>query len=164
MVIHGWTIYFHGCFEEQLNGLLEDVREAVRRRPDDYRRTNAFKRLSAVAALAFDRILRNPSDPGYRQGGTLGKDHKHWFRARFFQQYRLFFRFNDAERVIVYAWVNDEGNLRAYGSRTDAYATFAGMLANGRPPDDWKALRAAVIEDRRLDALVGQVDALQEGR
>ena len=38
------------------------------------------------------------------------------------------------------------------------------MLANGHPPDDWKALKVAVIEERRLDALVAQVDALQRGR
>ena len=31
--------------------------------------------------------------PEYRQGGTLGDDRKHWFRAKFFQQYRLFFRY-----------------------------------------------------------------------
>ena len=32
MEVHGWTLYFHGCFEEQLTGLLEDVHEAARRR------------------------------------------------------------------------------------------------------------------------------------
>lgn len=46
---------------------------------------------------------------------------RHWFRAKFFQQYRLFFRYHRAQRIIVYAWVNDEqtrcarmrpGNLR----------------------------------------------------
>ena len=31
--------------------------------------------------------------PEYRQGGTLGDDRKHWFRAKFLQQYRLFFRY-----------------------------------------------------------------------
>jgi hypothetical protein len=32
-------------------------------------------------------------DPGridYRQANALGEEHKHWFRAKFFQQYRLF--------------------------------------------------------------------------
>ena len=164
MEVHGWTLYFHGCFEEQLTGLLEDVHEAARRRPDDYRKTNVFKRLAAVASVAFDRIPRDPANPRYRQGETLGKDRKHWFRAKFFQQYRLFFRFSDAERAIVYAWVNDEDSRRAYGSKTDAYSTFARMLANGHPPDDWKALKVAVIEERRLDALAAQVDALQRGR
>ena len=163
MVIHGWTIYFHACFEEQLTSLLEAAQEAVRRRPGDYKKSNAFKRLAAVAALAFDQIPRNPADPKFRQGDTLGKDHKHWFRAKFFQQYRLFFRFSDAEKVIVFAWVNDDETLRAYGSKTDAYATFKKMLSTGRPPDDWTALKGAVVDEARLAAIKEQVnDFLQE--
>nr|WP_232465386.1 type II toxin-antitoxin system YhaV family toxin [Oleiphilus messinensis] len=34
-----------------------------------------------------------PNDPTlqeYRQESTLGDDHKHWLRVKFFQQYRLF--------------------------------------------------------------------------
>ncbi|WP_282294927.1 type II toxin-antitoxin system YhaV family toxin [Stenotrophomonas sp. PS02289] len=154
MVIHGWTVYAHACFAEQLTGLIEAVADAARRRPDDFRRTNAFKRLSAVTALAFDQIPSHPADPRYRQGATLGTNHQHWFRAKFFQQYRLFFRFNDREKVIILAWVNDEKTLRAYGSKTDAYATFQRMLANGRPPDDWNALKAAVVDDTELKRLM----------
>ena len=162
MVVHGWTLYFHECFDEQLAALLEDVRDAIGRRPDDYRKTNAFKRLAAVAKLAFDDIPRDPADPRYRQGATLGEEHKHWFRAKFFQQYRLFFRFSERERVIVYAWVNDDRTLRSYGSKTDAYATFRKMLAGGRPPDDWKALKAAVVDEQRLDALAAEVATLRQ--
>ena len=33
-------------------------------------------------------------------------------RAKFFQQYRLFFRFHQASRIIVYAWVNDADTRR----------------------------------------------------
>src|SRR3546814_14173576 len=64
-------------------------------------------------------------------------------RAKFFQQYRLFFRFRKSERIIVLAWVNDAETLRAYGSRTDAYAVFNKMLDGDNPPDDWAALKAA---------------------
>ena len=49
----------------------------------------------------------------YRKGGTLGDEHKHWFRAKFFQQYRLFFRYHGPSKVIVLAWVNDEDTKRA---------------------------------------------------
>ena len=38
------------------------------------------------------------------------------------------------------AWVNDDKTLRAYGSKTDAYATFKGMLEDGNPPDNFDAL------------------------
>ena len=38
------------------------------------------------------------------------------------------------------AWVNDEQNLRAYGSKTDAYAMFSVMLDVGSPPDSFHVL------------------------
>ena len=38
------------------------------------------------------------------------------------------------------AWVNDDKTLRAYGSKTDAYATFKGMLEDGNPPYNFEAL------------------------
>ena len=50
---------------------------------------------------------------------TLGDAYRHWFRAKFFQQYRLFFRYHAASRIIVYAWVNDEDTRRAYESADD---------------------------------------------
>lgn len=161
MVIHGWTIYFHACFETQLTELLAGAQEAVRRRPNNYKKSNAFKRLAAIAALAFDQIPRDPTDSVYRQGNTLGKDRKHWFRAKFYQQYRLFFRYSESDRAIIYAWVNDDETLRAYGSKTDAYATFARMLANGQPPDDWKTLRSAVIAEGQIQALRDQITGMQ---
>uniref|UniRef100_UPI0025F0C19E type II toxin-antitoxin system YhaV family toxin n=1 Tax=uncultured Thiohalocapsa sp. TaxID=768990 RepID=UPI0025F0C19E len=90
--------------------------------------------------------------PAFRQGDTLGEARKHWFRAKCFQQYRLFYRFSSEARIIVLAWVNDETTLRAYGSRTDAYATFRGMLDGGNPPDDFDALmQAAKAESARLE-------------
>lgn len=163
MKIHGWTIYMHACFEAQLNEFLAQAREAIQRRPTDYRRTNAFKRLAAVARLAFDEIPSNPGDPKYRQGGTLGRQRKHWFRAKFFQQYRLFFRYSETDRVIVYAWINDEQTLRARGSKRDAYATFARMLDSGHPPDDWKALCAAVLKGADAEALADKLIQIQSG-
>ncbi len=72
----------------------------------------------------FSRNLRpmSPTRPEYRQGTTLGDGYKHWFRAKFFQQYRLFFRYHASSKVIVLAWwVNDEDTKRAYGRNNDAY-------------------------------------------
>lgn len=161
MQIHGWTIYFHACFEAQLNALLEDVHRQVEKRPDSFRKSNAFKRLAAIAKLAFDQIPRDPSDVAYRQGAALGKERKHWFRAKFYQQYRLFFRYSEVDRVIVYAWVNDEETLRAYGSNYDAYATFAKMLTSGHPPDSWDKLVAVKVADEQAQALANQINALQ---
>ncbi|MFO0126718.1 MAG: type II toxin-antitoxin system YhaV family toxin, partial [Pseudanabaena sp.] len=87
----------------------------------------------------------------YRQGATLGSEYKHWFRAKFFQQYRLFFRYHLESKIIIFAWVNDEGSKRAYESNTDAYRVFKKMLEDGHPPDDWNdLLKEAKAETKRL--------------
>jgi len=43
----------------------------------------------------------------------MGSAHKHWCRAKFFQQYRSYFRFHSSSKIIVYAWVNDDQSLRS---------------------------------------------------
>jgi toxin YhaV len=91
--------------------------------------------LANIVELALRRIPQDPALPRYRQGDTLGKNYKHWFREKFFNgRFRLFFRYDLTSKIIVYAWVNDSKTLRAYGSATDAYAVFASM------PDNWNEL------------------------
>lgn len=140
---HGWTLLMHPLFELQLNTLIGKVEALKEKHPDKYTSKNDTKRLAAIEALVFDIIPQDPARPEYRQGTTLGAQHKHWFRAKFFQQYRLFFRYHQASKIIVYVWVNDENSLRAYDSKTDAYQVFARMLQSGNPPDDWEDLLAA---------------------
>lgn len=107
---------------------------------------NGTKRLAVTYKLIAEVIPSDPAAAQFRQGDTLGADRKHWFRAKFFQQYRLFFRFDSTSRIIILAWVNDEATLRAYGSKTDAYAVFKGMLDDGDPPDDFYTLKAAALK------------------
>ena len=77
----------------------------------------------------------------YRQGKSLGEQHKHWFRATFFQQYHLFFRYHAASRIIVYAWVNDNQDLKGLREQKAMLTGFfARMLDSGNPPDDWESL------------------------
>ncbi|MCE9642122.1 MAG: type II toxin-antitoxin system YhaV family toxin [Betaproteobacteria bacterium] len=105
-------------------------------------------------------IPQDPARTEYRQVNTLGEDYKHWFRAKFFQQYRLFFRYHAATKVILYAWVNDEDIKRAYESGDDAYRIFRKMLESGQPPDDWdRHLAEARAESDRLQKLVAQTTA-----
>ena len=88
-------------------------------------------------------LLARPSllyYPPLFQDDSLGSEHKHWRRAKFFQQYRLFFRFHQDSRVIVLAWVNDETTKRAYGAKSDPYRVFRDMLIRGCPPNDWDTL------------------------
>ncbi|MEY4588527.1 MAG: Toxin endonuclease [Pseudomonadota bacterium] len=140
LVINGWTIFCHPLFLDELDSLLNQVEALKEKDPQNFGKKNATKRLAAMAKLAFEAIPQDPTLPDYRQGDTLGNDHKHWFRAKFFQQYRLFFRFDSSSKIIVFAWVNDEKNKRAYGSKTDVYRVFEKMLSSGHPPDDWASL------------------------
>ncbi len=146
LVIHGWTVFAHPLFLAQLETLERQVKALKQKDPSGYTKKNASKRLAAITRLAFDAIPQDPARPEYRQGSTLGDGHKHWLRAQFFQQYRLFFRYHAQSRVIVYAWVNDEDSKRSYESSADAYRVFGKMLESGHPPDDWKQLLAQAAQ------------------
>ena len=151
MVVHGWTLFAHPLFLAQVEALARQVEDLRRKDGTAYLKKNATKRLAAIVKLAFDVIPQDPTRPDYRQGGALGEDRKHWFRAKFFQQYRLFFRYHAQSRIIVFAWVNDEDTRRAYESGDDAYRVFRKMLESGRPPDGWDDLLAeAKAEGARL--------------
>ena len=162
LLINGWAVFAHPLFMDQLEALTLQVEGLKYKDPSGFTGKNATKRLAAIAKLAFEVIPQDPARAEYRQGNTLGEDHKHWFRARFFQQYRLFFRYHTPSKVIVYAWVNDEDTKRAYQSSDDAYRVFRKMLESGHPPDDWgQLLSAARKESKRMQALVAKAAAAQ---
>ena len=106
IVINGWKIFAHPLFLNQVEHLRQKY-------PQDHQKKNAIKRLAAIAKLAFEVIPQDPTRSEYRQGATLENDYKHWFRAKFFQQYRLFFRYHLEAKIIVLVWVNDENLKRA---------------------------------------------------
>jgi toxin YhaV len=154
LVVNGWTLFAHPIFLDQLDVLTAQVKALERKDPAGFVKKNATKRLAAIAKLAFEVIPQDPARPEYRQGHTLGDEHKHWFRAKFFQQYRLFFRFHAPAKVIVFAWVDDEDTKRAYESADDAYRVFRRMLDSGRPPSNWdQLLGEARVESERLARL-----------
>ena len=158
LVIHGWTVFAHPLFLAQLEALAQQVEAFKQKDRVGYVKKNASKRLAAITKLAFDVIPQDPARAQYRQGNTLGDAHKHWLRAKFFQQYRLFFRYHALSQVIVFAWVNDEDTKRAYESIDDAYRVFRKMLDSGRPPDDWNQLLAeAGAEGQRLQQFAAGV-------
>ncbi len=158
LVINGWTVFAHPLFLVQLEALIQQVEALKQKDPTGFTKKNASKRLAAIAKLVFEVIPQDPARPEYRQGNTLGEDHKHWFRTKFFQQYRLFFRYHAQAKVIVFAWVNDEDTKRAYESGDDAYRVFRKMLESGHPPDDWnQLLTEARTEVERLQKIAATV-------
>lgn len=140
MVVNGWTLLFHDAILAQLKLLSEANARARKNDPKGFRSNTNVKVFAAVAKLVLEIIPADPTRADYRQGNTLGPEYRHWFRARFFGRFRLFFRYDSRARLIVYAWVNDERMLRQRGGRTDPYEVFRRMLASGHPPDDWAAL------------------------
>jgi toxin YhaV len=154
LVVNGWSVFAHPLFLDQVEALISKVEALKAKDPKTYKHTNSAKRLAAIAKLALDVIPQDPARPEYRQGSTLGDDRKYWFRAKFYQQYRLFFRFHAAQKLIVYAWVNDEDSKRAHESGKDAYRVFRKMLDSGHPPEDWNALlKEARASSKRMARL-----------
>lgn len=162
LLVNGWTIFAHPLFLAQIESLIRQVDLFRQKDPTGYLRKNASRRLAAIAKLAFDVIPQDPTRPEYRQGNSLGEDRKHWFRAKFYQQYRLFFRYHAAAKVLVLAWVNDDDTRRAYESSDDAYRVFRKMLENGHPPNDWAQLltQARSCSDR-LQSSLGLIKEVQ---
>jgi toxin YhaV len=146
MIVNGWRLYAHPLFDQQLDRLVDQVEAAARRDPEGYRSGTAAKLLATINRYVRVIIPGDPTAAEFRLGNTLGPDNRHWFRAKFHQRYRLFFRFSSKEKVIVYAWVSDEQTLRKAGSRTDPYSVFRTMLEAGDPPGSMEALLARVRE------------------
>lgn len=140
LVVNGWRLFAHPLFLGQVEDLLTQVETLKAKYPETWKQKNGAKRLAAIVKLVFEDIPDDPARPDYRQGSSLGADRKHWFRAKFYQQHRLFFRYHAAQRIIVFAWVNDDDTKRAYESSDDAYRVFRKMIDTGHPPDDWDSL------------------------
>ena len=116
-----------------------------------------MKQMFAIFKLLTEEIPDNPAAEKFRQGGTLGTNRRHWFRAKFFKQYRLFFRFDSSRKIIIAAWVNDDSTLRARGNRNDAYAVFKKMLNRGNPPDDFDSLlKEAQASTERVEDILNR--------
>lgn len=119
--------------------------------------------MAAIAKLAFDIIPTDPTAPGYRQGGTLGNNRTHLFRAKFGNgRFRVFFRFRSDLKIILYASVNDNESLRTYGAKTDAYRVFGSMLDSGNPPNDWDTLIKAANGETSHEKLTDMTERLRQ--
>jgi toxin YhaV len=78
---------------------------------------------------------QDPNGPEFRQGNTLGPDNGHGSTGGTDCSTA-----STGHKIIVYAWVNDEGTLRKSGSRIGPYAVFKGMLESSQPPSSFRAL------------------------
>ncbi|MGR3564661.1 MAG: type II toxin-antitoxin system YhaV family toxin [Heliomarina sp.] len=151
--------------QAEIKTLAESLRDAGQKvpilvrphptKPGEYeivagRRRLAACRLAGINVRAEIQELADPTSSTFDLRNTIGPDHRAWKRAKFLQQFRLFFRYDTASKTIIYGWVNDEKTKREYGSKTDSYRVFQKRLAAGDPPADWDDLikRAAPVDQK----------------
>ncbi len=132
-----WALLVHPLSETQLDRLGASVLQAKSVDPQNWRGNASSRLYFQIQDVVLERVPSNPFGTEFRQGNTLGKSNRHWFRAKFGgSRFRVLFRADSAARIIVYGWVNDRDTLRKAGSTSDPYTVFAGMLASGDPPND----------------------------
>lgn len=150
LVVNGWTLLQDTAFAEVYEDLVATVERIREKHPETYRKKAPTKILAAIEKLTKKIIPADPTSSTFDLGNTIGPEHRAWKRAKFLQQFRLFFRYDTKSKIIIYGWVNDENTKRVYGRKTDAYRAFQKRLAAGDPPTDWNDLieRAAPVEQR----------------
>ncbi len=139
---NGWNLFQHPLFKEKLEVLTAEVERLAASDPVGYKAHPKTKLLDTIRRHILEIIPANPNAPAFHQGNTLGEDNRHWFRAKFHERFRLFYRFSSKDKIIVYAWINDELTLRKRGAKTDVYQVFQGMLEAGNPPSSFDQLKA----------------------
>jgi toxin YhaV len=140
--VNEWTLLAHPAFAEPFLKLIDEVELLANKDPNNFIDHPKAKLLARIKELVLQEIPENSNSPEFEQGNTLGKDQRHWRRAKFLRRFRLFFRFSSKYKVIIYAWVNDENTLRKAGAATDPYAVFEKRLLSGNPPSNWEELLA----------------------
>jgi toxin YhaV len=133
----GWLVLGDAHFKEQYDLLHAAVERKKLKDPERFDSSNVAKRYRMVTLLISEIVPADPSAIQFRLGKTLRSEYKHWRRAKFFQQYRLFFRYDSKSKIIIFSWFNDEETKRAYESKDDAYLVFEKMLDSGNPPNNW---------------------------
>jgi toxin YhaV len=142
-----WLLLAHPAFQMEFDEYKNRAAKAISKFGGDWLQTQSGKQFVALKHVVIERIPSNPTNAEFRLGKALGENYRHWFRGKFLQQYRVFFRYSTKSGIIAYGWVNDPETLRAYGSKTDAYLVFKKMLESGRVPNSWDEL---VAESNRI--------------
>jgi toxin YhaV len=108
LVVNGWTLLQDTAFAEGYEGLVATVEGLREKHPETYRKKAPTKILAAIEKLAKEVIPADPTSSAFDLGNTIGPEHRAWKRAKFLQQFRLFFRYDTQSKIIIYGWVNDE--------------------------------------------------------
>ncbi|HEY0211010.1 type II toxin-antitoxin system YhaV family toxin [Acerihabitans sp.] len=102
---------------EQISALIEKVDLLKQKYPDVYEKKKSARVLATTKKVISCRITCAPGANEFRQGSSLGDAHKHWFRAKFLQQYRIYYRYSERYQHIVLGWLNNDETLRSCVSK-----------------------------------------------
>jgi toxin YhaV len=103
VIAHGWTLLFHACIAKQISRLQRAIHRVEKDGPAPH--NSNVKLFHAVSTLIFDNIPTEPDHARFRIGNTLGKKYSNWRRAKIGRRFRLFFRYDSATKIIIYAWL-----------------------------------------------------------
>ena len=138
-----WTVLWHPAFAQQFIRLVEAIEALVQKTPISFVDHPKTKLLARIQKLILQEIPADPNSREFAQGNTLGKDQRHWRRAKFLRRFVLFFQFSSQKNMIMYSWINDETTVRKEGAATDPCTILKKLLASGNPPSGWDDLLAA---------------------
>lgn len=153
IVRNGWTLLFHDCLAKQLSKLEAAAQRAKQKDPENYQANANVRLFNALSQRILKTVPDDPNREQYRIGTTMGSNYSHWRRIKIGRRFRLFFRFDSASRIILYAWVNDEDTLRSAGSKNDPYSVFRKMLDRNNPPDSWNDLLKSCETNANINEL-----------
>jgi toxin YhaV len=90
MVVNGWRLFAHPLLTGQLERLVSQVEALASQTPEAFKNHPATKLLATIRRHILEIIPTDPNAAEFRQGNTLGRDNRHWFRANSHDRYRLF--------------------------------------------------------------------------
>lgn len=130
--INGWLVLYGPEFEARFLALAAEVERLKERLSDaDYRRHSTVKLFAAVFRLVRETV---PQDPNAR-AFQLSEDLSVFRRAKDHglpERYRLYWVFSARHQTIIFLYLNDSATLRKIGARSDPYAVFKRLLAQGK--------------------------------
>lgn len=142
MVINGWKILYYKVFQQCLRELAQEVVRLKNQDPEGYKQHPKTKLLAYVNKTVKEIVPADPFDRQFLLGNTLGREYRHWRRAKSSlpPRYRLFFQVDSEKKSIIYVWLNSESTLRKAGAKTDVYAVFQHKLDSHEIPDNFAGL------------------------
>jgi toxin YhaV len=135
--VNGWKIYFHNIFNKQIQELIESsIKFKEKDTPKQYKERFKPKLLKVLQRAIKESIPNDPFIKDFELRNELS-DYKRVKWTGIFERYRLFFRVEIEQKLIVILWL---GYPRNEGGKNDCYKVFEKMVRRGDFPSDIEQL------------------------